>query len=298
MNSAAKVVFQALDPQSFFLEAWGKQAVLVDLPNAIEIPFSLDAFEDLLLHRNLRYPQVRCSGPSGPIEPILYTRSTTSRFEPEIDPVRVIEHAQRGVTVRINRVCEIYPPLRCFASDVAACFDSPVRINAYYTRGPNEGVRGHYDSHHVFAIQLVGTKIWRVGPIVVDTPTTEFHPYPAREPDVDKELNSFPGSILYLPPGIWHSTRACGVSLHLSVGIHPPTWTSELRRLIDFSMKKHPILRSALPLQISPGGCKHRRDVASEIKRLLSLLESEIGDWERAKQKANATSKLPRSPGS
>lgn len=118
------------------------------------------------------------------------------------------------------------------------------RLSAFASPG-DDGVSCHYDAEDVISIQLLGRKTFHIAPM------TEFPlPYGAQfGPDMVAVENLYeqardgfpdpshvtfethhmqPGSVLYLPRGTWHKTRAAEPSLSLSIVIRPPVLAQAL----------------------------------------------------------------------
>ena len=114
-----------------------------------------------------------------------------------------------------------------------------------YVSPTGAGFAMHMDAHHVFVVQLSGTKRWWFGdaPAVphallggkVDPAGRAVHTYPrdgwpiagpGGRPLLAPDRSALtsvvlePGDVLYLPPGTWHTTRATEDSVALSVS--PP----------------------------------------------------------------------------
>lgn len=267
-------VLQRLEGQGFFRREWGCCHFLPELNH--EIRFSVENFEQVIRAGAVKYPQLSCSTPDGAINPTEFTLIMPSGLDPTIDPARVIALARNGATIRISRIAQFNPGLDALERELTRWFASRVCINAYYTHGPTRGIQAHYDSHHVFVAQTEGIKHWNLGPVVIASPSEDFHPVPNTEPTTRETLALRSGGLLYVPPGLWHSTRTEGVSLHLAVGVHTHRWTHALSALLDLATRKHPILREHLPFSTSADGLSFRHDVDAELRRLLELLSQEV----------------------
>jgi ribosomal protein L16 Arg81 hydroxylase len=87
----------------------------------------------------------------------------------------------------------------------------------------------HWDTHDVFAIQLIGKKRWQVFaptlPLPLSNQTSDNlrHTCPVK-PTLECDLEA--GDMLYIPRGWWHQVTPFDVgSWHLSVGAYLPTAT-------------------------------------------------------------------------
>jgi ribosomal protein L16 Arg81 hydroxylase len=132
-----------------------------------------------------------------------------------------------GMTVVVANPETVYPRLEALLRQLRTGLCIPDAINmACFISPAGAGYGLHYDPSSVWAIQLTGTKIWRISetpavpfPSRVSIPTRAdlaagLHPC---DPDslVDRTLR--PGDLLYLPPGAWHDVRAEEPCIHLSV---------------------------------------------------------------------------------
>jgi ribosomal protein L16 Arg81 hydroxylase len=98
--------------------------------------------------------------------------------------------------------------------------------NAYLSFGGRGTFGQHWDTHDVFAIQLIGQKRWRVYPptfpLPLDMHTSESSGATCPTTPV-LECTLETGDVLYVPRGFWHHVIPTdGPSLHLSVGTYAP----------------------------------------------------------------------------
>jgi 50S ribosomal protein L16 3-hydroxylase len=106
-------------------------------------------------------------------------------------------------------------------------------------RGP--GLRTHYDRTENFVCQAQGTKRWRVAPNdhvrypsvghfagAPLTPTLTIEApngLPASLPEPHETIDLEPGSVLFVPRGVWHDTEALEEpSLHFAIQTELPSW--------------------------------------------------------------------------
>lgn len=99
--------------------------------------------------------------------------------------------------------------------------------NAYLSIGGRGTFGRHWDTHDVFAVQLIGRKRWRVYPptlpLPLDRHTSEGSGAVCpTTPVLDCLLET--GDVLYVPRGFWHHVIPTdGPSFHLSVGTYAPS---------------------------------------------------------------------------
>ena len=136
------------------------------------------------------------------------------------------ELLRKGATAVINRMEMSSLAAQRLCQHVGRFAGHPTISNAYLSFGGTGTFGKHWDTHDVFAIQLLGTKRWQVFAPTWQNPlsnqTSGGTSSPASDPVLDCELS--PGDVLYLPRGWWHQAIPChGPSFHLSVGTYAPT---------------------------------------------------------------------------
>ncbi|MBA3538902.1 MAG: hypothetical protein H0T79_04680 [Deltaproteobacteria bacterium] len=156
-----------------------------------------------------------------------------------------------------------------------------------YATPKDKGTAPHFDQNVNFVLQLHGTKTWRLAANRhVDRPMTRHTmglpvdpelqsyanlPMPERMPDHSRAIVLEPGSLLFVPRGVWHATDASSDALSLNFTYSAPTWidvfTAALRsRLAQSSAWRE----TALPAS------------AAELEALLRELALDVPDWQAA----------------
>jgi len=140
---------------------------------------------------------------------------------------RFYAELKAGATLVVNGFEHYSPTALRLCAEIARFRGAPTVGNAYLSIGGRGTFGRHWDTHDVFALQLVGRKRWQVFaptfplPLGIhrseagggDTPGT---------PVLDCVLET--GDMLYVPRGWWHHVLPQdGPSLHLSVGTYAPT---------------------------------------------------------------------------
>jgi 50S ribosomal protein L16 3-hydroxylase len=124
-----------------------------------------------------------------------------------------------------------------------------------YATPAGKGTAWHFDQNVNFVLQVHGTKTWWLAPNEhVSRPMTRHtigqrvdselqsyakEPMLAEAPTNQREIVLSPGSLLFVPRGVWHSTRATTDALSLNFTFSPPTWidlfTAALRSKLALS---------------------------------------------------------------
>lgn len=139
-----------------------------------------------------------------------------------------------GATLVLNQFENHAVSAKRLCTVVGRFVQQPTSCNAYVSFNGAGSFGKHWDTHDVFAIQLIGKKRWQLFaptlplPMSHQTSAQSQHSCPAK-PVFDCILAE--GDVLYIPRGWWHQVTQLDVaSLHLSVGTYPPT-------LLDYVMR-------------------------------------------------------------
>jgi ribosomal protein L16 Arg81 hydroxylase len=144
-----------------------------------------------------------------------------------LDKVRFYAQLRGGATLVLNRFEEHAPLARRLCLEVARHAGQPTTSNAYVSFGGRGTFGRHWDTHDVFALQLIGRKRWQVYaptfPLPLSHQTSDgAQPDLTAAPVLDCTLET--GDMLYVPRGWWHQTLPLEEgSFHLSVGVYAPT---------------------------------------------------------------------------
>ncbi|MDE1172708.1 MAG: cupin domain-containing protein [Parvibaculaceae bacterium] len=111
---------------------------------------------------------------------------------------------------------------------------------AAFASPEGDGVSSHFDAEEVFSIQLQGTKTIEVAKVeelawpwgeqygANMLPFDRLYPqvpdgFPREDEAVFETIEMKPGSVLFMPRGLWHRTVASSNSLSVSVILRPPS---------------------------------------------------------------------------
>jgi 50S ribosomal protein L16 3-hydroxylase len=172
------------------------------------------------------------------------TLARTGYQKLRVDPEQAAALFAAGATLSFNGVHTWHPTLRKWVRALAAELGLPSELchaNVYVSPA-GEGVPKHFDAHSVIAVQLIGHKSWLIAPN-----RDVVHPlenYVATRASVlerghgtvslamprgSTRCDLRPGSVIFLPAGFWHATRAREASLSVTFGLRAPRWLDLLR---------------------------------------------------------------------
>mgnify|MGYP001176596537 CR=1 FL=1 len=268
-----------IDPDEFATEYWGRRPLLSrsgepgagspdrdSPPDRYDDLITLDDVDELISRRGLRTPFVRMARDGKVLDPKRYTGpgGAGAQIADQALDERVLACFADGATLVLQGLHRLWPPLGDFARQLASDLGHPVGVNAYLTPANSQGFATHYDTHDVFALQVAGTKRWRIYPPVIphplpsqpwDTRTEEVSATAQGEPLLDVVLR--PGDALYLPRGWLHAAQARDeLSMHLTVGIFQVSrydLAQALLSLVTERLADQPQLRQSLPLGAQSG---------------------------------------------
>jgi len=172
------------------------------------------------------------------------------------DADRVAAFLARGATVVLDLAERLSPGLAALTDVLESTLGAPASCNVYCSFKGHRGFPAHFDTMDVFALQIEGSKTWRLYEGRFEHPLeTPGYNYPslprthheAAKGRIERELTLEPGHVLYLPKGRYHDALAASeASLHLSFGITEATGQDLMATLIK-SLPDDPLFRRSLP---------------------------------------------------
>lgn len=197
-----------------------------------------------------------------------------------VDLVQLRNHYADGYTIVLNGVERFVPDIRRLTNAIARDSDLETQVNVYVTPPAAQGFAAHFDDHDVLVLQVRGSKTWHVhlsSPLV---PPEHFHlreravdPADIKEPE---RVTLSKGDVLYLPRGLIHAAETgTEASVHLTVGIHPPSLLNLLCASLEVrSLRGGRLLERVPPRYLSDPAT--RRSLVAAIRDLASLDEADI----------------------
>lgn len=176
-----------------------------------------------------------------------------------VDTSDVYREFSAGATIILLGAHEWWPPFDRLCADLARSLTMAVQANMYVAPPGLTGHR-HHDLHHIFALQLHGTKRWVVEGRP-DAGASERGPAP-----LETELH--PGDCLYVPRRFAHHVRTTeAYSTHITFGVMAPTWSDVISRIACDRLPKD-LLNQPLPPGFAKAGAGRElleRDAADAL---------------------------------
>ncbi len=146
---------------------------------------------------------------------------------------RVAEEHAGGATLVLQALHLHHHPAAVYCRGLEIALGYPVQANAYCTPAGSQGFAVHHDTHDVFVLQVSGHKHWRIYAPVVELPGKDQRWKPELADAVGPPVHDLTlraGDTLYIPRGWPHEAAAAdAASLHVTVGLHPPTRLDAMR---------------------------------------------------------------------
>lgn len=154
-----------------------------------------------------------------------------------------------------------------------------------------DGAAMHFDGEDVISVQLAGTKLFEVAPMKEyafpygpqygpgGSAYNEMYPqlergFPDPENAEWQGVEMKPGSVLFVPRGTWHRTRAERDSFAISIGIRPPCPVDLVLDQLKFLLLQDPEWRR--PLYGVRGDAQGRRRALERLQKALASAQSAV----------------------
>ncbi|MEU3602708.1 cupin domain-containing protein [Streptomyces sp. NPDC006798] len=211
--------------------AWGDRAGPVPVAAAFLAELDTVTVGRLLAEPSLRPPRISFARDGRQIPDREVTAGSGPPGPPggaPLDREKAAALVAAGATVMVYGAQRVVPSLGRITGHIAASLRASCDTTVFHTPAGNPGLGWHRDGQHVVAVQIGGSKEWRVerrapeywwttGALRSDGPDTE----------VDR-ITLRPGEALYMPPGVAHTARATDESsTHVSFVVQEPA-TREL----------------------------------------------------------------------
>ena len=213
--------------------------ILRSEPGRFDEILSVADVEQLVSSTGIRVPAFRLVADGGPVALRDYTEDIPWRpgtFDGLARADRVAAAHAAGATIVLQALQLHWQPAAVYCRGLEQRLGFPVQANAYATPAGAQGFAVHHDTHDVLILQVSGSKRWRIYEPEMELPLAGQRWSPALgDPGTPvDELTLHPGDTLYLPRGWPHEAAAQqDVSLHITVGMHPPTRLDALRAALD-----------------------------------------------------------------
>lgn len=181
-----------------------------------------------------------------------------------------------GGSIIFNRMESVSWPIREINTAISSYVGEDTCSNGYISFGGGDALSNHWDTHDVFATQLIGKKLWRIYGVTQNLPlanhkSTNHKQECPTSPMMELVLEA--GDVLYLPRGWWHSAHPLPnvETFHLAVGVHPTMPEHYLGWLMNRVLQDELSYRQSIRLN---EGKPNLEDLASAISNAVLCEEN------------------------
>lgn len=253
--------------------------------------FTFDDVQDALFCSVLRYPylQVLTAGrPAATSDFTMQRRVAGTTQGLFVDGGNALARFEEGNTLVFNALEEWHPASQQLARRLATRAGARVQVTAFCTPAGHTGFARHRDDVHVYAVQTVGSKTWKLSS---PAPPDGFEPglSSAEGSGAEFELTTDQGTVLWMHRGVLHSaTASTEISVHVSFTIRRPALSDLVRGVVDSELRRLEHTHLAADPE------RARRQLQEAAEAVQSALRR--ADWSRWLSSAAAAS-LERMPG-
>lgn len=237
---------------------------------------SLEEIDGYVQLKQTYSPNVKLAYQGEEISPLVYSKELTSIGAYQSDKDKLMNHFDKGYTIKYDKLHQTYPQLASKVSGLEQELGICIRTSLYISPKETQGYGVHTDRHDVLALQLNGTKFWKVKmsnqslPSVYNTPISVD--WEAMDEVKTYEINS--GDFFYCPRGLAHDVYTKSKSsTHFTLGFKPVYQYEVLNELSSVAYEKNN-LRKAIPNNYASDA--DRKEFAIQFKKDLHALIDEM----------------------
>jgi ribosomal protein L16 Arg81 hydroxylase len=229
---ALGLTLEPVAPEVFLAEHWQRRPLVVARggeTGRFDAVLSSADVERLICQTAIRTPAFRLVKDGAQLPPSSYTTDIPWRpgsFSGTVLVDRVAAEHAAGATIVLQALQLHHHPAALYCRELELALGCPAQANAYSTPAASQGFGVHHDTHDVLVLQVAGRKRWLLYEPLLELPLKDqrWSAQLGDPGDPIDDLTLEAGDTLYLPRGWPHEAAAADAdSLHITVGLHPPT---------------------------------------------------------------------------
>ncbi len=274
--------------------------------------FSPPDLDALFCRDNLRYPAVRLFLNGEQLEPQHFTRTWEygdASYADFIDIDRMYALLDRGATINILDLEGLSASVAAMNRGLESDIGTSVNSTAFLTPLTADNIPAHYDMVDVFALQISGSKRWRLWPSVTGLPVaaaTRRH-YTIEDAAISEDrlladVDLKAGDTLFVPRGMIHQAiTSDSHSLHVTVIINPTKRWDVLKAAVEAALRglaSDPDARRALSVDAGVDDAARAEAHATRvIDAFARELEARRGEAIETLDRLSVSTRYPARPG-
>jgi ribosomal protein L16 Arg81 hydroxylase len=272
-------IIHPISLKEFFEEYYEKKMLHIPRQNSAFYHRFIHPKEiDLHLQLKQTYsPNVKVLKDGKFIPPVLYSSELKGVGAYVAKPMSLLQLYRDGCTLKYDKLHLTYPPIAEKVSKLEKELDINIRTSVYLTPKNSRGAGLHTDSHDVLALQINGSKTWKVKFCDVALPSSYTTILPENwEKDIETIVLKA-GDFFYCPRGLAHEVfTEDQSSIHFTIGFQP-IYGYDLVKKLEKLAYKNDFFRKAVPSVVSTD--EEREDYKKEFMNALQqLLEENVFD--------------------
>jgi ribosomal protein L16 Arg81 hydroxylase len=272
-------IIHPISLKEFFEEYYEKKMLHIPRQNSAYYHRFIHPNEiDLHLQLKQTYsPNVKVLKDGKFIPPVLYSSELKGVGAYVAQPMSLLQMYRDGCTLKYDKLQLTYPPIAEKVSKLEKELDIKIRTSVYLTPKNSRGAGLHTDSHDVLALQINGSKTWKVKFCEVALPSSYTNILPENWEEDIETIVLKAGDFFYCPRGLAHEVfTEDQSSIHFTIGFQPVYGYNLVKKLGKIAYKND-FFRKALPSVVSTN--EERETYKTEFMiALQQLLEDDVFD--------------------
>jgi hypothetical protein len=234
--------------------------------------FTLRQLDRYLASNRLTNGNVSLVKADAPVDRGLYVR-----HDGTIDLAGLYQQHREGATIVCSQMQDKIGSLMDLCRAGQYRLSQRCQTNLYLSPPNSQGFKTHHDTHDVFVLQILGSKVWSLYGTDISLPLRgqkfETRLHVRREPENVVTLQA--GDLLYCPRGLIHDARSTNEpSLHVTFGLTGKTWADFFLECVSEVALREPCFRRNLPAGFA-GPDYDREQFMETFRELLQRFQSE-----------------------
>lgn len=218
-------IIHPITVEEFFSDYYEKKPLYIarSNPNYYESFLSMSEIDSYLQLKQTFSPNVKMAFAGKEVSPLLFCDNDNKVAPYKANSKKMLDLFKQGYTIKYDKLHQTYPPLASKISFLENEIGIHIRTSLYITPEKSQGYGVHTDRHDVLALQLNGTKIWKVKFAEEVLPSHYFTPIAVNwGEDGVQEIQLKAGDFFYCPRGLAHDVFTKEeTSTHFTIGFQP-----------------------------------------------------------------------------
>lgn len=271
-------IIHPISVEEFFNDYYEKKPLYIARNNSkyYESFLSMSEIDSYLQLKQTFSPNVKMAFEGKEVSPLLFCDNDNDVAPFKANPQKMLALFKQGYTIKYDKLHQTYPPLAQKVSFLENEIGLKIRTSLYVTPENSQGYGVHTDRHDVLALQLNGTKIWKVKLSEEILPSKyDGKVLPTNWEDGAQEIHLKAGDFFYCPRGLAHDVYTKDESsIHYTLGFQPIYGYKAMEYLNELAYE-NAFFRKALPNKLYSESQREKfeKEFKEEFKRFIDGLD-------------------------